>query len=252
MDKELAEALEAVRAEHFDPAGVACDFTALAASQERARLAECLEALGAFQPGRVRIPAQSAFWVNIFNAAVLRDSTELAQAQGVRGVEGFFERTRLTVGGQGFSLDDIEHGMLRGNVPKYGKFGTPMKRSDPRLAHVPLAFDERIHFGLYSACRSSPPLRVLHGERADAELEAAARDYVRGTVRLKDDGARMKVPRIFRWYRDDFGGERGVLDFVVAHLDDADVELIDQRRGKVRIEYLEFDWTLSRKEWSGD
>lgn len=252
MDKELAEALEAVRAQHFDAAGAACDFAALAASQERARLAECLEALSSFHPGRVRIPAQSAFWINVFNAAVLRDAAELARAKGVRDVERFFERTRLTVGGEVFSLDDIEHGMLRGNVPKYGSFSAPMKKSDPRLAYVPLAFDERIHFGIYSACRSSPPLRVLHGERADAELEAAARDYVRGAVLVKDDGARVKVPRIFRWYRDDFGGERGVLEFVVAYLDDAAVELIDRRRGKVRVQYMDFDWTLSQKEWSGD
>jgi len=252
VDKQLAEALEAVKAKHFDAAGAACHFAGLAVSAERARLAACLEALGSFQFGRVRIPAQSAFWINVFNAAVLRDAAELAHADSLRQVEGFFERTRLTVGGQVFSLDDIEHGMLRGNVPKYGKFGAPMKRSDPRLAYVPLAFDERIHFALYSACRSSPPLRVLHGERADAELEAAARDHVRATVRVKDDGARVKVPRVFRWYAGDFGGESGVLDFVVAYLDDAAVELIDRRRGRVRVQYLDFDWTLSRKDWSGD
>lgn len=247
MDKELADALEAVKAAHFDAAGAACDFAALAASPQRARLAACLEALGSFDPGRVRIPAQSAFWINVFNAAVLRDAAELAHAASVREVEGFFERARLSVGGHSFSLDDIEHGLLRGNVPKYGSFGAPMKKSDPRLAYTPIAFDERIHFGLYSACRSSPPLRVVHGERAEAELEAAARDYVRATVRVKDDGARVKVPRIFRWYTDDFGGEDGVLDFVVARLDDAAVELIDARQGDVRIKYLDFDWTLSRR-----
>jgi len=166
-------------------------------------------------------------------------------------VEGFFERARLKVGGHDFTLDDIEHGLLRGNAPKYARFSAPMKKSDPRLAYVPLAFDDRIHFALYSACRSSPPLRVVHGERADAELEAAARDYVRATVRVKDDGARIKVPRIFRWYTGDFGGEGGVLDFVVARLDDAAVELIDRRQGDVRIKYLDFDWTLNQKPAGG-
>lgn len=247
MDKQLADALETVKAAYFEPAGAACHFGALAASPERARLAACLEALGAFDPGRVRIPAQSAFWINVFNAVVLRDAAELAGATSVRQVEGFFERPRLTVGGYSFSLDGIEHGLLRGNAPKYGSFGPPMKKSDPRLAYTPLAFDDRIHFALYSACRSSPPLRVVHGERADAELEAAARDYVRATVRVKDDGARIKVPRIFRWYSEDFGGERGVLDFVVARLDDPAVELIDSRQGDVRIKYLDFDWTLNQR-----
>lgn len=247
MDRELVETLEAVKAAHFDAAGAACDFAALGASPEHARLAACLEALASFDPGRVRVPAQSAFWINVFNAAVLRDARELAPARSVRQVEGFFERPRLRIGGQGFSLDDIEHGLLRGNAPKYASFSAPMSKADPRLAHVPLVFDERIHFALYSACRSSPPLRVVHGERADAELEAAARDYVRATVRVKDGGARVKVPRIFRWYTADFGGERGVLDFVVARLDDAAVELIDRRKGDVRIKYLDFDWALNRR-----
>jgi hypothetical protein len=74
---------------------------------------------------------------------------------------------------------------------------------------------------------------------------------MRATVRVKDDGARIKVPRIFRWYIDDFGGESGVLDFVVARLDDALVELIDRRQGDVRIKYLDFDWTLTGKAAGG-
>jgi hypothetical protein len=122
-----------------------------------------------------------------------------------------------------------------------------MKKSDPRLAFVPLAFDERLHFALYSACRSSPPLRVLHGERLDVELEEAARAYVRATVRVKDEGARVKVPAMFRWYRADFGGESGALDFVVARLDEPSVELIDARQGAVKLKYLDFDWTLNRR-----
>jgi len=246
-DDRLAQAIEAVRAAHFDAACAACDYAALGGSAERERLAACLDALASFGPERPSIPAQTAFWINAFNAAVLRDAPQLAGARSVREVESFFERPRLKVGAYGYSLDDIEHGLLRGNAPKYGRFSAPMSKSDPRLAYAPLAFDERIHFALYSACRSSPPLRVLHGERLDAELEAAARDYVVATVRVKDEGARVKVPRIFRWYTDDFGGESGVLDFVVARLDDESVELVDRRQGSVRLKYLDFDWTLNQR-----
>jgi len=55
------------------------------------------------------------------------------------------------------------------------------------------------------------------------------------------------VPRIFRWCLDDFGSERGVLDFVVARLDEASVEVIDRRRGAVKVKYLDFDWALNRR-----
>jgi len=236
----LAQALEAVKAAHFDAAGAACDYAALAGSRERGHLAACLDSLAGFDPKNLRIPEQTAFWLNAYNALVLRDAAEL-------GMRDFFERQRARVASHGWSLDDIEHGLLRGNVPKYGHLRAPMQRSDPRLAHAPLAFDERVHFALYSACRSSAPLRVLHGESLDAELEAAARDYLRATVRVKDEGARVKVPKIFHWYADDFGGESGALEFVVARLDEESVEVIDRRQGDVRLKYYDFDWTLNQR-----
>jgi hypothetical protein len=237
---ELAQALEAVKAAHFDAAGTACDYAALARSRGRDELAASLASLERFDPKMLSIPGQTAFWLNAYNACVLRDPAEL-------GVEGFFERRRVRIAGHDWSLDDIEHGLLRGNVPKYGSLRAPMRKTDPRLAFVPVAYDERMHFAMYSACRSSPPLRVLHGGGLDAELEAAARDYVRATVRVKDEGARLKVPRIFHWYADDFGGEGGVLEFVVARLDEASVELIDRRRGSVRLKYHDFDWTPNQR-----
>lgn len=239
-EQQLAEALEAVKAAHVDGAAGACDFTRLTASREHGRLAECLDALGGFDPRRLRIPAQTSFWLNLYNARVMRDPPVL-------GFEGYFERRCLRAAGHGWSLDDIEHGLLRGNAPKYGSFSAPMTKSDPRLAYMPPAYDERIHFALYTACRSSPPLRVLHGETLEAELEQAARDYLALSVRVKDEGARVKLPKILQWYAGDFGGESGVLAFVVARLDDASVELIDCRQGRVKLKYHEFDWTLNRK-----
>lgn len=236
----LAQALEAVKAAHFDAAGAACDYAALAQSRERGHLAACLAPLAGFDPRKLRIPAQTAFWLNAYNACVLRDAAEI-------GIEGFFEQQRLRIAGHAWSLDDIEHGLLRGNVPKHGRFLAPMKKSDPRLAFVPLAYDERMHFAMYSACRSSPPLRVFHGERLDAELEQATRDYLAATVRVKDEGARIKVPKIFQWYADDFGGDDGVLEFVVARLDEASVEMVDRRQGSVKLKYLDFDWMLNQR-----
>jgi hypothetical protein len=239
-DGLLAQALEAVKTAHFDAAGAACDYAALAASRERGQLAACLASLERFDPRKLRIPGQTAFWLNAYNACMLRDAAEI-------GIEGFFERQRVRIAGHDWSLDDIEHGLLRGNVPKYGSPRAPMKKSDPRLAFVPLAYDERVHFAMYSACRSSPRLRIYHAETLDSELEQAAQEYLTATVRVKDEGARVKVPKLFHWYADDFGGEDGVLEFVVARLDEASVELIDRRQGSVRLKYHDFDWTLNQR-----
>jgi hypothetical protein len=193
------------------------------------------------------IPAQTAFWLNVFNAVVLRDAPELALAGGARDVERFFECPRLKVGGFAYSLDHIQHGLLRGNVPKFGSRRAPMRREDPRLAHMPLAYDERMHFAVYSATRSSPALRAFDGGSLDVQLEEATGEYLRRHVRVGDDGAVVVLPRQFYWYADDFGGPQGALAFALARLDEAVVDLVDRRRGRVKLRYAEFDWRLNRK-----
>jgi hypothetical protein len=248
METQLAEALEAARAAHFDARGAACDYAAFAGSAEHARLAGCLATLEGFDIRRVHIPSQMAFWVNLFNAGVLRDASDLRAASNAREVEAFFERPRLRIGAHAYSLDDIEHGLLRGNVPKQGAKRAPMRRGDPRLEYMPVLFDERMHFALHSACRSSPPLRVFDGGKLDRQLEEAAADYVRATVRIEKQGAVVVLPTLFRWFAEDFGGEGGVLEFVTARIaDEAAVEMIDRRLGSVSFRYAEFDWTLNRR-----
>jgi hypothetical protein len=244
-DQELEAALAAARGAHFDAAGRSCDYARLAASGEHRRIAQALAALERFDPKRVRIGAQTAFWLNVFNALVVRDAAELAAARGVREVERFFERPRAKIGTLAYALDDIEHGLLRGNAPKFRAFRRPMRRDDPRLAYTPLAYDERMHFGLYCACRSSPALRAFGGGMLDEQLEAATSEYLRLAVRIEQDGARVLLPRQFYWYRDDFGGEQEALAFALARLEPEAADMVDRRRGKVKLRYADFDWRLN-------
>lgn len=245
-EQDLQEALAVLRAAHFDADGAARDYGALCTSAEHARIVRAVADLANVDFKRVRIPAQTAFWLNAFNAVVLRDIAALAQAESVKDVEAFFEEPRVRIAGFGYSLDDIEHGLLRGNVPKFGSKRPPMERDDPRLAHTPLAYDERMHFGLYSAGRSSPPFRVFDPGHLDRDLEDATEAYLRREVRVEQDGAIVVLPRKFYWYRDDFGGEQGALGFALARLDDESVDKVDRRRGKVKVRYADFDWSLAR------
>jgi len=230
-EKELGEALDAVRVAHVDADG-ACDFTAMTRSREHGHLAATLGALADFDPRRMRLPAQNAFWLNLHNACVLRDALEL-------GLEGFAARSRIRVAGSSWSLHDIEHGLLRGNL----------KKSDPRLAFMPVVYDERMHFGIYTARRSSPALHVFRPETLERQLEEATERYLRARVEANDEQFRVKlrVPMLFKLYSEDFGGERDVLEFVLARLDDAVAELVDRRDGRVKFKYLEEDAALNTR-----
>ena len=101
-----------------------------------------------------------------------------------------------------------------------------------------------MHFGLYSAGRSSPPLRVFDGGQVDRDLEDAAAAYLRREVRVEQEGGLVVLPRQFFWYREDFGGEQSALGFALARLDDDLVDKVDARRGKVKVRYADFDWSL--------
>jgi hypothetical protein len=247
MEQQLVEALGAVRRAHFDAEGVACDYGALAISRERGHLAVCLSALEAFDPKAVRLGARTAFWINVFNAGVLRDSPELELAAGERDLAAFMARPRVTVFGHGFSLDDIYHGLLRGNLPGHGQLRVPMERSDPRLAYMPIAYDERVHFAMHTAARSSPGLVAFEGGKLDTQLEQAAERYVRRMTRLERDGAVVVAPRLLQWYAKDFGGENGVLEFLAARLEEAQADDIDRHIRSVKLRYAEFDWSLNRR-----
>ena len=222
-EKQLAEVLDAVRETHVDADG-ACNFAAMVSSREHGRLAATLAALADFDPRSMRLPAQNAFWLNLHNACVLRDALELH-------VEGFAERPRARVAGVAWSLHDIEHGLLRGNL----------KRSDPKAAYVPVVFDERVHFGIYTARRSSPALRVFRPESLEQQLEEATERYLRSTVEARDEAFRVKLrlPIVFKRYGEDFGDERDVLEFVLARLDEEVAQLVDRREGRVKFKYLD-------------
>jgi hypothetical protein len=245
-DQELPQALAALAA-HFDAEGLACDYAALAASRERGHLAVCLAKLETLDPRQVRIAAQMAFWINVFNAGVLRDAPEMELASVERDMEAFFERPRLRIFGQPFSLDEIYHGLLRGNVPAHGRLHAPMRRDDPRLAYMPIALDERLHFALFRGSRSSPAFRVFEGGKLDVQLEEAAALYIRRMAQVEGDGSVVAVPKLLQWYAMDFGGESGVLEFVLRRLDDDSFERAERNAGRIRLRYDALDWTLNRR-----
>jgi len=242
----LSSALQAARERYLDAAGLVCDYIGLARSPERGRLEEALAGLEGYDPRRAPIPGLVVFWLNVYNACSLIAGMEVERGGELRRIGDYFERGRVRVAGFAYSLDDIEHGLLRGNEHRHGSLLGPLARDDPRLAFTPLIYDERMHFALFSACRSTPALRVYHAGRLEDELEEAAREHLRRSARIEDAGAVVVMPKPLHWYAKDFGGEAGVLEFVLSRLEDeAAIDLVDRRRGRVRLRYAEFDWTLN-------
>jgi hypothetical protein len=244
----LRTALEAACAAHYDAERNAFDYAGFARSPEYASLRAAALSLAGFDCGALGIAQRMPFWINVYNALVLHAVIVRGVSDSIRSVGDFYGESQYEVGGHAFSLDDIEHGLLRANVPPRRGARRPMREDDPRQRLAPILFDERVHFAMVSACRSSPYLMVFAEAGLDGQLEAATRRYLNAHVRLANDGTALLVPKLFDWYEADFGGTQGVRSFVIARLErDEDVETVDRRGGRVALKYLEYDWTLNSR-----
>lgn len=178
--------------------------------------------------------ARIAFWLNVYNAAVVRlvlDEWPIDSVRDVGWLPGAaFRKPVLSMEGLGrrrMSLDDVEHDTLR---------------------HDPGLFDARMHFALVCGARSCPPLRAEAYRGADlgAQLDDQGRRFLRDVTKNRWDGASrtLFLSAIFRWFREDFERAAGsVPAFVARYLPPADAAAIEA--GEVEVEHLDYDWALN-------
>lgn len=191
--------------------------------------------------GRGAIPAgeaeRRAFWINVYNVVAQHAGHGRASNRILDVLEDF--RARYLIAGVWLTLDEIEHGLLRGGLRNPALPGTPMGAGDPRLAlGVPL--DPRVHFALNCGAYSCPSVRVYHGASLDAELDLAEASFLGATSRLDAAAGALEVSRLLAWYARDFGGEREVRARVARAIGAPLSEV-----ARARLVYTPYDWTSS-------
>ncbi|MEE8347322.1 MAG: DUF547 domain-containing protein [Dehalococcoidia bacterium] len=247
--QELFAAVQAMKAEAYDPSCNCFDYKRLADSDTYALFRSCTARLLEFDPSVLDSRQQRlAFWINLYNALII-DAVIAFQPQGsVRKDRGFFRRAAYIVGGRRYSADDIEHGILRGNRRHFypaillPQFAT----DDPRLPLSVQPLDPRIHCALVCASRSCPPIAAYQPERIDEQLDLACSAYVNDGMQMEEKG-RLCLSPVFRWYQRDYGGREGVREFVLRYLDDGQARTLleDDREGR-RLGFYRYDWSLNQ------
>ena len=183
-------------------------------------------------------PDREAFLINAYNAATVRlILTKYPNLTSIKDLGGLFsspwKSSFVVLLGQTRSLDDVEHGLLR---------GAPEDR------------DPRSHFAVNCASLGCPALRdeAYVGDRLDAQLDDQARRFLRDRTRNRFDRGtrRMLVSRIFDWYGADFDRAGGVGGFLAGSPDALGMtpaEATDLHAGRIGIDYLPYDWSLNRR-----
>jgi hypothetical protein len=217
------------------------DYAAFAA--ERNQLKQYLASVsGVTAPEfeRWQPPAQLAFLINAYNAftieLVLSGYPDVASIKDLGSLlRSPWKKRFIPLLGDTRSLDDIEHGLIRGS----GRYAEP-----------------RVHFALNCASIGCPALRpeAFTAERLDAQLEQATNAFLSDRTRNRLDGKALQVSSIFKWYRGDFEkGWRGadnLASFFVLYREPLGLDDDAARRLKaseIKIDFLDYDWRLNGK-----
>lgn len=192
-----------------------------------------------------------AFFGNIYNTLCLHCYIVQGPPTNVYRRWLFFRTLSYRIAGLDMTLDDIEHGILRGNkrAPMI-KILQQLRPFDPKCQHVLTKRDGRIHFVISAGTRSDPPIRILDGECVQEQLHDATVDFLCHSMKINESTRTITLPRIFMWYADDFPApERELLrwvgQYLLAEPARALSRLLSSEDVSITIQYENFDWCAS-------
>jgi hypothetical protein len=251
LSVELKQAMDRLKVIAMEESGRRVDYAKLRASQEYEEYRQkCSALLQAYRPEKLQtISAQQAFWINLYNAllidAVIALDVQQSVTEGKLGIIAFFRRAAYRIDGKRVSLEEIEHGILRGNRGHPLLPGPQFASDDPRMAWC-LPLDPRIHFALNCGSRSCPPIQVYSADHLEAQLDQATRNFVEANVKVDPAKQLLVLSSIFQWFKGDFGGRSGIISFVIDHLPlDVRRAWLSKYRDRIRIRYAPYDWGIN-------
>ncbi|RCS27967.1 DUF547 domain-containing protein [Polaribacter sp. WD7] len=166
---------------------------------------------------------KKAFWINAYNAYTIK---LILKNYPLKSILDIKEKGKtawkipfVNVGGKTYTLDHIEHEILRKTL-----------------------FDPKIHVGVNCASGSCPKLgnMAFTESNVEAELTKLMKAFVNDTNRNKLSTKKVQISSIFDWFKEDFTKNGSVVDYLNKY---ADTEISP----KARISYLKYDWSLNGK-----
>lgn len=244
----LKQGINALKGNFFDLETGGVNYAKMKGSEAYKEYQQAAAQLQALDLNSLRTQdARMAFWINLYNALVVHGISELNVENSVRDVRGFFENVAYRVGPHVFSLDDMEHGILRRNQKKHFFARKPFARSDPRQAFMVYQVDPRIHFCLVCGAKSCPPIGTYQEEKIEQQLSMAAATFVNSdNVVIDKANKRLKLSKILDWYSKDFGSRTDLLHFIARYRRQTeDQDWLNKYAHSASISWLEYDWGLN-------
>jgi hypothetical protein len=217
---------------HVDEQG-RVSYKALAAEPDT--LNRYLKVLATTQPDSLIQNGKLAYWINAYNAFTVKLILDHYPLKSIRDIKKPWDQKVWKAGGRLYSLNDIEHKILRKDFT-----------------------EPRIHFAIVCASIGCPDLwnQAYRESSVGEELDAAAKRFLGSPKHLEVDfqttliggqGAVLKMSKIFKWFKKDFtaGGKHSLQSFVLPYVDKASQVAIRSAGEDIKIKYLGYDWNLN-------
>ncbi len=151
-------------------------------------------------------PEKIAFWVNVYNGLTSYWVIEKEIKKSMLERPFLVLFAKINIGGQRFSLDDIEHGILRGNRRSRYKFWRQFSDNDPRASLKVQQMDPRIHFALNCGAKSCPAVSFYDAKQLDKQLQLAEENFLEQEFIVDEAAKQISCSKIFWLYKKDFEG----------------------------------------------
>ena len=184
-----------------------------------------------FSPTKLRTHHEKlAFWINVYNIFAVKIVTDNYPLKSIKNVGGLFKSVWKikagTVGGEKYTLDEIEHGILR-------------KMGDPR-----------IHTAIVCASISCPDLSIeaYKPETLDDQLDRQMRRFLANPNKGMRINANTKSPQIFLspifdWFAEDFKSSGGVRKFIKPYVPTRFRHALENTQ--YPISYMDYNWSIN-------
>lgn len=231
MDKINHASFDALLQKYVDEDGYVDYKSWKASSTNRKALQNYLGLLSrANRSLRASKEAKVAFWINAYNAVTLEGIMQVYPTSSIRNhtakVFGYniWKELPLMVGREQFSLEDIEHKILR-------KAGEP-----------------RIHFAIVCASIGCPRLmnHAYTAKNLEKQLSTNAKDFFSRKTNFRADASRrtIHVSSILDWFGSDFGNlQSAQFTYLKLYLPKQYQNLATDSRTTVR--YIDYNWNLN-------
>lgn len=177
-------------------------------------------------PQQLPLVDKMAFWINVYNLLTIDLIIKKQEKDSIRNLDGIIRNVwkiyEWDLDGEEYTLHEIEHDILR-----------PMN-------------EPRIHYAINCASLSCPDLRAspYKAKGLFTQLEEQERKFIndptKGVYIEFDKDSKLpseiSISKLFKWYKDDFGGKKGIKALIHKY---KNIELQEKP------DYIDYNWDIN-------